>query len=228
MQKVRGFLDRREKIIYLDLAQSVNRQNFVKLHETGHGVLPWQKQTMEFLDDDDSLDPLTNEEFEAEANYFASITLFQQDRFDSEISKLPLSLETVTHLSKQFGASVHATFRRYVERSNKRCALLVLQNITPQGDKPNCEPRNYFHSEPFRHDFGNLQWKNNLGYKWLFVQDYYYGRRFKTNGEITLDTQNGKVEFNYHFFNNTYNAFVFFFPKGERIKSRTKFIISGA
>jgi Zn-dependent peptidase ImmA (M78 family) len=227
MSNVRGFLDRREKIIYLDLAQGPTRRNFVALHEAGHNLLPWQHDIMEFMDYDATLDPETDEEFEAEANYFASITLFQHDRFDSEISKLPLSLESVTHLSKQFGASVHATFRRYVARSKKRCALLVLQNISPKGNMPLCEFRDYFSSESFENDFGIIEWLQQFGYTWPFVQDYYHKRRFKVDGEICLETKGGSVEFAYHFFNNTYNAFVFIFPKGEKIKSRTKFIVSG-
>ncbi len=227
MQKVRGYLDRREKIIYLDLSQSPGRKNFIKLHETGHEYLPWQKQILEFLDDDETLDPLTNEEFEAEANYFASITLFQHDRFKNQISSLPLSIESVKHLSKTFGASMHATFRTYVERSKKRCALLVLQNVSPKGCQALCEVRNYFQSTSFSKKFGDLTWESPLGYKWPFVQDYYFRKRFKKNGEISLLTTDGNVDFTYHFFNNTYNAFVFLFPKGEKIRSHTKFIITG-
>src|SRR6185312_5925089 len=44
-QQVRGFLDRSEKTIYVDPAQLPSRQNFVKLHEVGHHVLPWQRDT---------------------------------------------------------------------------------------------------------------------------------------------------------------------------------------
>src|SRR2546428_8606270 len=54
---VRGFFDRREKLIYLDLSQSPSRQNFVKLHETAHDVLYWQKEIIEHLDNDMTLDP---------------------------------------------------------------------------------------------------------------------------------------------------------------------------
>lgn len=43
LDKIRGLLDREEKVIYLDLDQTTNRKNFVKLHEVGHDVLPWQR-----------------------------------------------------------------------------------------------------------------------------------------------------------------------------------------
>ena len=226
MDKVRGVLDRSERTIYLDLSQSVNRQGFVSLHETGHAVLTWQQATLDFMDDDVTLDSDTEEQFEAEANYFASITLFQHDRFDEEARKHPLSLKSVTHLSKYFGASVHATFRRYVERSQKRCALLILKNISERGAQPSCQFRDFFCSQSFQKEFGILDWNKEFGFKWLFVQDYYFGRKYKTNGVIQLETSLGSVSFNYHFFNNGFNAFVFLFPLGEMIKSRTKFIMS--
>lgn len=83
--KVRGLLVRKEKKVYLDLNQLDSRKNFVKLHEVGHDVLPWQQKCFDVLDDDDeSLNFDTHEEFEAEANFslqlpcFSMIDLHQQ------------------------------------------------------------------------------------------------------------------------------------------------------
>lgn len=225
-QKIRGFLDREEKTIYLDLNQPNQRKNFVKLHEVGHNVLPWQKEIMQCLDDDTSLDDTTKEEFEAEANYFASITLFQQDRFINELEKLPLSIESAKYLAKYFGSSIHAALRRYIESSKKHCALLVLENITPKGSPPNCNVKGFITSRKFNKSFGEIEWEHQLGYKWSFVQDYYFGKRFKTDGIISLITSDGEVIFNYHFFNNSYNAFVLFFPVGEIQKSKVTFIVT--
>ena len=42
-KKVLGLLDYRQKTIFLDLTQNLNRQRFIQLHEVGHGVCPWQK-----------------------------------------------------------------------------------------------------------------------------------------------------------------------------------------
>ncbi|WP_291127558.1 ImmA/IrrE family metallo-endopeptidase [Flavobacterium sp. UBA7682] len=226
LSKIRGFLDRREKVIYLDMDQLISRQNFVALHETGHNVLPWQSKTLEFLDDDETLDPDTQEEFEREANYFASITLFQNDRFDNEVKKLELGLPSVMQLSQHFGASAHATFRRYVENSKFRCALLVLQNLSAKGKVPNGDFRNAFHSEPFLNNFGSIEWPENFGYKWEFIRDHLFlKKKWKTNGSINLKTLNGDVDFTYHYFDNTYNAFVLIFPKGENKPTRTKIVM---
>ena len=228
LSKIRGFLDRREKVIYLDMSQIASRQNFVSLHETGHNVLPWQNKTLEFMDDDETLDPETQEEFEMEANYFASVTLFQHDRFDDHVKKYELGMPTVVQLSNHFGASVHATFRRYVENSKFRCSLLVLKNLSEQGSVPNGDFRNAFHSESFLNNFGSLEWPENFGYKWEFIKDHLFlkKRKWKTNGKINLRTLNGDVDFSYHYFGNSYNAFVLIFPKGENKPTKTKIVIN--
>lgn len=224
--KVRGVLDRRKKTIFLDMSQGKPRQGFVKLHEVGHDVLPWQRDTHELLeDDDDSLSIDTREEFEAEANFFASVTLFQHDRFITELEKLGLGIESSMQLSKLFGASVHATLRRYVEHSKNRCGLFVLENLSLNGGIKCCL-RDKFQSDKFTKTFGELSIPIELGYTWPFVQDYHFKRRVKTDGIMALSTQNGEVKFRYHFFNNTYNAFVFFFPIKEKKSTRTKIIIS--
>ncbi|MCB9064112.1 MAG: ImmA/IrrE family metallo-endopeptidase [Chitinophagales bacterium] len=227
LSKVRGLLDRQEKTIYLDLSQGFNRQNFVKLHECGHDVLPWQRGFHDILDDDDhSLDIEYHEEFEVEANYFATVTLFQHDRFIDELQKLNLSIASAMQLGKYFGASIQASLRRFVECSKNRCSLIVLENISPTGTKPECGLRNAFFSDTFLSTFGIIELPVRLGYTWPFVRDYYHNRRFVKDGKITLKTRNGDVEFNYEFFNNTYKGLVFIYPVGERKSSKTKIILT--
>ena len=226
--KVRGFLDRSEKIIYLDLQQLPTRQNFVKLHEVGHQVLPWQREVMQYLDNDDTLSFTTREEFEAEANYFSSLTLFQQDRFMSEMGKLELNMKSGMMLGKKFGGSVHASLRRMVEQSNKRCALLVLkknENSMFPYELPECGKKDLFQSKKFTEEFGEIYTPDQFGYEWTFVQDFMYGRKYHEGGEVVLNTDNGPTTFIYHFFNNTYNGFVFLLPEGECQSSRTKILI---
>lgn len=227
LSKIRGFLDRREKVIYLDMDQIGSRQNFVTLHETGHNVLPWQNKTLEFLDDDETLDPDTQEEFEMEANYFASVTLFQNDRFDNHAKKFELGMPSVVQLSNHFGASVHATFRRYVENTKYRCALLILKNLSEKGQVANGDFRNSFHSDTFLSSFGSLEWPENFGYKWEFIKDHLFlKKKWKVNGSINLKTLNGNVDFTYHYFGNSYNSFVLIFPKGENKATKTKIVLN--
>ena len=62
--------------------------------------------------------------------------------------------------------------------------------------------------------------------KWEFIKDHcFLKKKWKVNGQITLKTLNGNVEFIYHYFDNTYNSFVLVFPKGENKATRTKIIL---
>jgi len=221
--KVQGALDRSEKIVYLDLSTHPSKQKFVKLHEVGHKVLSWQQHTYEVLEDDENtLDADAREEFEAEANFFASATLFQQDRFLSEMDKYGLEIGAALQLSKHFGASTHSTLRRYVEYSQKRCALIVLKDCTSIGAKL----RDRFQSNSFTKTFGELSIPENIDRVYPFVNDYCCKRKHKIDGLMSLPTQNGSVDFTYHFFDNSYNGFVLLFPIGEKKSSRTKIIIN--
>lgn len=229
LSKIKGIFDRGEKTIYIDasLEKNLGKKNFVQLHEIGHGVLSWQNDIMLCLDNDQTLSTETQNQFEEEANYFASSTLFQQDRFNFEAEKLKLGLSSVMALKHKFGASVHSTFRNYVLNSNNRCALLVLTPLPKnKGNKALCETRNLFYSKPFLKEIGKLKLPNKFGFKWEFIRDYKFKRRFNEKGEITFTSIDGEIlDCNYHYFNNTYNSFVFIFPKGEKNKARTKVIL---
>lgn len=226
LSKVRGLFDRIEKTIYLDLSKGFNRKSFVKLHETAHGILPWQRKIHDILgDDDNSLNPDYNDEFEAEANFFASLTIFQHDRFIDELSKLNLGIEAAMHLAKHFGASIHASLRRFVDCSNNRCALIILEDLSRSGT-PSCALRNFIASKKFSKEFGEITLPPRLECCWAFVQDYCYRRKFKKDGLVTLTTEVGEINFTYQFFFNGYNAFVFLYPVGEKKSSRTKIVIS--
>ena len=229
LSKIKGIFDRGEKTIYIDasLNKNLGKKSFVQLHEIGHGVLNWQNDMMLCLDNDETLSDETNEQFEEEANYFASSTLFQQDRFNFEADRLKLGLSSVIALKQKFGASVHSTFRNYVLKSKNRCALLVLTPIL--GSKENlalCKTRDLFYSQSFKEEIGILNLPKEFGYKWEFIRDYKFNRRFNEKGEIKLTSVEGEqIECNYHFFNNTYNSFVLIFPKGEKNKAKTKVIL---
>lgn len=211
LPKIRGILYRDEKAILLNKNQPANRIAFIKLHECGHHILPWQKTVFDFIDDENNLQPDVKDEFEAQANYFASTMLFQGKTFEQEMAKHPLGINTAMKLSKKFGASVHATVRRYVEKSTDVCSLLVLQKDGNTGDRAIYANRDYFESQSFKETFGGVKWPKNFGYKWDFVKDYYFKKK-KTTGSITLKTQNGEADFVYDFFDNTFNGFVLFYP----------------
>jgi Zn-dependent peptidase ImmA (M78 family) len=225
--QLRGLLVRNDKEIFLDLSQKPVRQRFVKLHEAGHHVLPWQKKMHDLVEDDDrSLSSDTIDEFEVEANFFASETLFQGNRFTDEMAKFGLGIDTALHLANHFGASNHATLRRLVEHSKKRCALIVLEDFNPGRVKRGCKQRNLFHSEKFEKAFGTLSLPDKFDETFPFVNDFYYKRRLKDDGLITLVTDDGDINFAYEFFNSGWNSFALIYPIGERKEGRSKISVA--
>lgn len=230
MSKIWGMFDRSEKTIYIDpkLDTNIGKKNFVKLHEVGHGVLTWQNDIMLALDDDITLNAQIEEQFEAEANYFASITLFQHDRFLDEIEKSNLGIATVMQMSKKFGSSVHSALRNYVLNSKNRCGLLVLNPIKNENGKINfLQTRDLFYSAPFLSEFGELILPEEFGFKWAFVQDYKFKKKFNDSGIINLSSKEVLFfECCYHYFYNGFNCFVFFFPAGEKNNAKKKFILT--
>lgn len=225
LKKVFGALDRRKRIIYIDPTLPVSKRNFVELHEVGHDMLPWQRKTFEYIEDHETINPQTKIEFEAEANYFASASLFQLDTFTDLTANLPLSLKTCVHLSQKFGGSMHATLRRYVEASKRRCALIVLNKAVDITGV--LELRDYFQSEKMTKEFGEVPMPKSFDISWPFVQDYITRRRFITDGVITIETASTQANFDYHYFDNSFNVFVLIKPLGEEIKSRTSFHMKG-
>lgn len=230
LSKIKGFFYREEKIIYIDtnLDKNLGKKNFVKLHEIGHGVLSWQDEIMLALDNSETLNEDYDEQFETEANYFASITLFQHDRFTEESEKLNLGLGAVMALRKKFGSSVHSAFRNYVLQSNYRCALLVLNHpVNDRGFINFLTTRNLFYSKSFLKELGELDFPSEFDFNWKFVQDFKFKRNFHEKGSISLMTKEGEeLKSGYHYFNSTYNSFVFIFPKGEKNKAKTRIVLS--
>jgi hypothetical protein len=226
MSKILGAIQLRERTIYLDLSQRPERQSFIKLHETGHDALPWQHETYLHLDDEVSLDPDTDDLFERQASYFASAALFQLDRFEDEAAKLPLTIKAPLALAKTFGGSRHAALRRYVEKSPKRCALLVLHPPQRNGGY-GASVRNYFQSPSFTLEFGLLNWPTRCGMEYKFMRDAKFGAKLHEKGQVQASTSGGEVTFTYHFFNNGYNIFVLLLPVGEKIRSRTVIVAGG-
>jgi hypothetical protein len=225
MSKILGIIDRRQRRIYLDDSLPAPRKAFVKLHEIGHGVLPWQAINAEYSDDEKTISPDVTEVFEREANHFASAALFQLDRFDEELNRLPLSFSSIRALSQKFGASVHATARRYVERCPKRCALLVFDRPAPPTDLFPMPVRNCFESLSFTSAFGRLGVPKICDSRHPFVLDIKRGRRAHETGVATIPTDHvPSLMLDYHYFNNTYNTFVLLLPPGETIRSRVQII----
>lgn len=205
--QLRGLLVREARIIYLDRSCNLERQRFTLLHEVGHN-LPWQVAIASMhADDDFTLSPETKEQFEAEASYFASETMFQGDKFTEMVKDEPLTIQTAIKVSPFFGASIHATLRRLVEFSPIRCALLVMKDPTPT----KATLRDLFHSQSFLSDIGSIELGENLEIvKYPFVESYV--RRENTGyGKFLAPVNESFIELRYEYFFNGYNGFVLFY-----------------
>lgn len=211
VSKVRGLLDRRSEIIYVDGQLHESRKLFVTYHEVVHSILPWQRIILT-QDDDISLSHECEDVFEAEANYGAADILFQCDRFEREAKDYELSLTTALHLSDQYGASYHATIRRFVERNHRPCCLLVLKPT--MRDHPDGR-RSYFvvYSIPsgaFRAEFGE-----QFGNPFISPKDHLgeiANRR--ADGEMVLfDMKGFPKNCVVEYFTNGYTEFVLVYPR---------------
>lgn len=165
VSKVLGVLDAAARIIYLDKTVHVLMRTFLKLHETAHAVLPWQRKIFVVAEDCEmTLAPEIADLFEREANAFASDVLFQLDAFSNEANDHAVGILVPVRLARRYGASIYASVRRYVTGSPRACMVLVL-------DPPEiCHRRGYAAkfrrivvSDEFRRIVGELTWPNDFG-----------------------------------------------------------------
>jgi len=125
--KLNALLDRRERLVYLNPEiQLLGRRNFHALHEVGHHWLEWQRDLI-YADDQFTLSLRTRLTQEREAHAAAADLLFQCELFDRVAGEYRIGMAEIVELSQLFGASRHATFRRFVERHHGPVAGVVLQ-----------------------------------------------------------------------------------------------------
>ena len=210
--KVIGLFDATERLIFIDNSVHLAKQNFLKLHETGHAVLPWQKNVYAVIEDSNQeLTPNTVELFDREANVFAAEALFQNDGFIKEAVKQPFDIKVLINLSKKYGASIYASVCEYVGKNPSDCIVLVLNK--PQGQFVGCGFRvRLLHtvaSPSFQRKFSN-QWPayftsgDEIGSMVPLVV-----QRMSRSRQISLVDRNGtRHECLAEGFTNTYQIFI--------------------
>lgn len=160
VEKIRGVVDIVARIVYLDQALHKAQLPFLKLHETAHAVLPWQKDLYAVTEDCGmTLDPEIAEVFEREASNFATEVIFQGDAFQSEAADYKFGIRAPLDLAKTYGSSVYMAVRRYVSTHHRACGVLVLE--MPEVDQEfgfRCELRRFVSSPSFDTQFGSLYW----------------------------------------------------------------------
>ena len=128
--KMFGVYDAEENVIHIDHTVKESKQNFLKLHETGHHEIPTHKKAFRFFQDcEKTLAPDIADLFEREANNFARYVLFQGDGFAKLAADCKFEIKTPMKLATKFGASVYASTREFARTSSRACLVYILEPI---------------------------------------------------------------------------------------------------
>ena len=98
--------DRRR--ILLDKSLPELKHRWSEGHEIGHSIIPWHEAVM-FGDNSLTLNPVCQEEVEAEANFAAGRLLFLRERLTEEARSLEPSIEAIQALKETFGNTLSTT-----------------------------------------------------------------------------------------------------------------------
>ena len=217
--KVLGILDVGARRIYLDLDLPKPKRAFVTLHETGHNTLPWQRDMYAYLEDcEKTLNPDLRDQFEREANVFASEVLFQGEQFRLKANDLPFSIKTPINLAKLFGASLYSSLRKYVSTSSHPCVLLVYDApVDLIGKGYGAALRRVITSLQFRAQFGDVAWPQRCT-RGTFLSPLLFPRwKIKESMKCSVVLGDHPVVCRIDAFNNgRYGYYVLLFPESVR------------
>ncbi len=214
ISKVLGIYDVEKHLIHIDHTVHQSKQNFLKLHETGHHELPTHRKIYRiFQDCEKCLDPQTADLFEREANNFARFVLFQDDGYAAMAADLKLEIRSPMKLASKFGASVYASCREYARTHHRACVVYILEPITygPNGDVQ-AVVRRIETSPSYERQFGRpgdqvITQNHSLG-RVLPV-----GRRMTRPTTVSMTDRNGQAhECVAETFDTTFNLLVLVYP----------------
>jgi hypothetical protein len=193
LSKVRGLFDVKARLVYIDRTVKAVKQTFLKLHETAHGILTWQRDVYGLVEDcDKTLSPEVSEEFDREANAFASEVLFQLDDFTKQAADEPFGIGVPMKLSKKYGASVYASIRRYVSTHHRACAVIVTEPPVPMdGEGFTAALRRVEPSPEFERLFGGVSWPEQFTPSDDIGAVIPFGRRMSRPRSMSLKDYNG-------------------------------------
>jgi Zn-dependent peptidase ImmA (M78 family) len=225
ISKVFGLYDANDDVIHIDSTVGQSRQNFLKLHETGHHELPAHRKIFRlFQDCEETLSPEIADLFERQANHFARYSLFQGNAYQQHAADHTLSLKVPIKLAKTFGASIYASVREYARTHHMACVVYVLERlvITP-GTIPNGQVRRIETSPLYRYQFG-IPKDRIIGPTHTLFAVLPLGRRMTRPLTIHICDRNGTPhECIAEAFDTTWNVIILVFPVKE-LTSTTIFI----
>ncbi len=216
LSKVIGIFDAVSRFVIVDRTIHIAKQIFVKLHEVGHSVMPWQRDLYHIVETSDQcIKPETAKLFDREANVFAKEVLFQNDGFSKEAATQDFELDTAVQLSKKFGASIHASIWEFAASNPRACIVLVTSKpVYADGVGFRARLQQAITSPSFESQFGQLQWPR------VFTPSDSIGALLPVGPcegsdkiTISLRDMNGDCfECIAESFSNTYSVFVLIYP----------------
>ncbi len=215
-RKIQGVLHRKEHVIQIAPNNSAERERFVTCHEVTHAILPWQSDLAVLGDNHRTLSPQVTALFEREANQGAAEILFQQGLLTRIALDYPISMSTPVVLAQCFGASIHATFRRWVENIDGVACGLVLDTKLVNGHRRRYEqiltPR-------WQQQFGPGGFPQEMGAK-----TFPFAKRALLEGTFPLVDVNGTpIELRYEALQTPYRRFaLLWLPKRGSLVARLR------
>lgn len=160
LSKVMGLFDARSRLIFIDRSLYLVQQTFIRLHETAHAYLPWQRDLYAIVEDcEQTIEPSLADQFDREANVFASEVMFQLDGFSKEADQKDFGVLVPVKLSSKYGASIYSSVRRYVTHNWRACCVIVLNPPELiEGDGFRATLRRHCASPAFMETFGEIHW----------------------------------------------------------------------
>jgi hypothetical protein len=233
--KVHAALDRKTRVVHINPATDlVGAKAFKRLHETSHDLFPWQhidEGRNGFADGQMTLSGRTTITFEREANQGAAELLFQRDRFAEMAGDYAIGCATIIELAGLFGASRHATFRRYVERHSGVLAGVAL-DVQPCGHEPLAVRRSEaICSKAWRERFEDpAAWPAILrsdSFSFVEQTQTVAGERSGRRGWTVVDRNKMPTTLEVDTMSNSYRNFVLIWmPRREVFKRRRSFAIA--
>lgn len=214
VSKILGIYDAGDNLIHIDETVIESKQNFLKLHETGHHDIPTHKKLFRFFQDcEKTLAPDIADQFEREANNFARFALFKGDSYRQHAADCAFEIRTPMKLAKKFGASVYASVREFARTNPRACIVYVLEQAQfIQGDGFRADIRRIEASPKFRDQFG-------IPADTVVTSNHYLGpivpigRKMTKPTTLSIVDKNGDVhECIAEAFDTTYNILILMYP----------------
>ena len=228
VSKVIGLFDAVGKLVFVDRTIHVFKQVFVRLHELGHSVLPWQREMYALVEtSEQSIAPDVAKTFDREANVFAAEVLFQVGGFSKDAAEMDFTLQTAVDLSDKYGASIHASIWEFAARNVRPCVVVVTTcPILSTGDGFRARFCQAIPSATFVAQFGHIAWPR------IYTPDDQIGAllpvqacRSSDKRTIAIKDSNGdRIECVAESFSNSYNVFVLIYP----VRALTSKLVHGA